>query len=107
MLSPRVNYATRLASYTNPMDTMGDRIRQLRGVKGLSQENLAQKLGLTKGAVSAWENNRSANVKLATVLKLCEILGCSLDYLVHGPSRVAPGKPPAGARGAGSGSSQT
>ena len=89
------------------MDTMGDRIRQLRGVKELSQEDLAKKLGLTKGAISAWENNRSANVKLKTVLVLCEILGCSLDYLVHGPSRVAPGRPPSGARGAGSGNSPT
>lgn len=103
MLHPEVNYAARLASYTLRMDTMGDRIRQQRAVKGLSQQDLAKQLGITKGAVSQWEMNRTKNVKNATVLKLCEVLGISLDYLVHGPSRGASGKPPGGARGAGSG----
>lgn len=69
------------------METLGDRIRSQRGVKGYSQQDLASMLGVTKGAVSQWENGRTANVKLVTVLKLCQALGCTLDWLVHGPSR--------------------
>lgn len=107
MLHPGVNYAARTAAYTLPMDTLGDRIRHLRGVKGLSQQELADKLGVTKGAVSQWEVGRSANIKLVTALKLCETLGASLDYLVHGPSRGSSGRPPGGARGAGSGNQPT
>ncbi len=86
MLFPGVNYTTRLAGYTCPMNSLGSRIRQQRLAKGLSQQDLAEKVGVTKGAVSQWELGRTLNIKLPPVIKLCEVLGVSLDYLVHGPS---------------------
>jgi transcriptional regulator with XRE-family HTH domain len=90
------------------METVGDRIRQQREAKGYSQQKLADLLGVTKAAVSHWENGRSANVKNMTMLKLEEVLGCTQEYLLRGPSsRGSPGKSPGGARGAGSGNQPT
>lgn len=104
MVTYAVNHARRLASYTADMETVGDRIRQQREAKLLSQQQLADLLGVTKAAVSHWENGRTLNVKNLTFFRLVEILGCSQEYLLRGPSsRGGPGKSPAGAHGAGSG----
>lgn len=89
------------------METIGDRIRQQREAKGFSLQQLAELLDVTKAAVSHWELGRTANIKNVTFLKLAEVLGCSQQYLLYGPSRGAPGKPPGGVRGAGSGSQPT
>lgn len=55
MLPVAVNHANRLANYTVRMETMGDRIRQQREAKGLSIQQLADLLDVTKAAVSQWE----------------------------------------------------
>lgn len=89
------------------METIGDRIRQQREAKGLSLQQLADLLKVTKAAVSHWELGRTANIKNMTFLKLAEVLGCKQEYLLYGASRGAPGKPPGGAHGAGSGSQPT
>ena len=107
MLPVAVNHANRLANYTVGMETIGDRIRQQREAKGLSLQQLADLLGVTKAAVSHWELGRTANIKNVTMYKLLGILGCSQEYLLYGASRGAPGKPPGGARGAGSGNQPT
>lgn len=79
------------------METIGDRIKHLRLAKGLSQEQLAKLVGLTKGAVSQWEVGRTANVKNAPLMELCKIFGVSAEYLVNGAGRGGRGKPPTGA----------
>lgn len=108
MVTNGVNHARRLASYTTPMETIGDRIRQQREAKLLSQQRLADLLGVTKAAVSHWELGRTANIKNLTFSQLEKILGVSQEYLLYGPSsRGGPGRPPSGASGAGSGNSPT
>ena len=61
------------------MDNLGEIIKIARIKKKLSQEKLAQILGVTKGAISSWENNRYAPdgkvlVKLAMKLDIVEQL---------------------------------
>lgn len=68
-------------SETVPMSSFGTRFRALRLHKGLTQDELADVLGITKSAVSAWENDRET----PSFQKLVAIrgqLGASLDYLV-------------------------
>jgi transcriptional regulator with XRE-family HTH domain len=67
------------------MSTMGERIRVLRESKGLTQEQLAAQLGVTKGAVHQWEKDITKNVKNVTFLALSQVLGTTQEYLLFGP----------------------
>lgn len=71
------------------METMGDRIKVLRQARGFSQSQLAERLGVTAGAISQWENGATENIKLKTFMALCEILMTDPQYLIFGPTRIA------------------
>lgn len=71
-------------------ETMGDRIRILRQARGLTQEGLGELVGVSKSAVSQWEDGSVANIKLKTFLALLEALRTNHEYLVHGPERAHP-----------------
>ena len=61
--------------------TLGKRIMQLRKSKGLTQDQLAEQLGVTAQAVSKWENNQSCP-DITLLPKLAEIFGVSTDALL-------------------------
>ena len=63
---------------------LGERIRSLRKQKGLTQEELASRLGLQKSAVAKYENGRVTNIKRATLFKMAEILEVSPGELMYG-----------------------
>jgi transcriptional regulator with XRE-family HTH domain len=69
------------------MSTMGDRIKTLREARGLTQLEVGHHCGVSKGAVSHWENGVTANIKLVTFLRLLEILQTDYEYLVFGAER--------------------
>ena len=87
MLELNVQHSAQMKPYASSMETMGDRIRYLRGVKGYSQTELADLVGVTKSAVSQWELGQTANIKLQTFLRLCDALGARAEYLIFGPDR--------------------
>lgn len=61
----------------------GQFIKQCRKEKGLTQEKLAEKLGVSAKAVSKWEcGNGLPDVSL--MLPLCEILGITVNELLSG-----------------------
>ncbi len=59
---------------------IGKKIRQLRFKAGLTQEQLADKLGIGPQAVSKWEN-AAAMPDITTLPMLAEIFGVSIDDL--------------------------
>lgn len=61
--------------------TIGQIIREKRTAKGYTQEQLAEKVGVTPQAVSKWEND-SAYPDIALIKRLAEILGCSVGELL-------------------------
>jgi len=69
------------------METMGDRIKQLRKARNLTQEQFAQAVGVTKSAVSQWEDGSTKNLKLATFLQVLEVLATDAEFLIYGPER--------------------
>ena len=95
MIATVVNYGCAEGALPSiPMDkdtdTMGDRIRTLRLARNLTQEQLGEKLGVTRAAVSQWELGGAQDIKLATFLALCAFFDTTPDYLVFGPE--APGR---------------
>ena len=61
--------------------TIGNRICENRKRLGLTQDALAEKLGVTAQAVSKWENDQSCP-DIAMLPKLAEIFGISTDALL-------------------------
>lgn len=60
-----------------------NRLYELRKEKGLSQEELAEKLGVSRQAVSKWERSE-ASPDTDNLIALAKIYGLSLDELVYG-----------------------
>lgn len=67
---------------------MGQRIKTLREARGLSQQQLADLLGISRGLVTQWETDAIANPKIPTFLKLCEVLVTDPHFLAFGPKRA-------------------
>ncbi len=63
--------------------TLGERISTFRRRQGLSQEALAEKLGVSRQSVSKWERNESLPETDKLPL-LAQALGISLDLLLNG-----------------------
>ena len=61
--------------------TFSEKISALRKQKGWSQEELAEKLMVTRQAVSKWESAQSMP-DLDKLVQLSEALGVSTDYLL-------------------------
>ncbi len=61
--------------------TIGENIRTYRKAMNLTQEQLAEVLGVTVGAVSKWESDRS-NPEIGMLPVLAELFGISVDALL-------------------------
>ena len=60
----------------------GKKIKQLRTVLGLTQEELANRCELTKSYISQLENNKTSP-SLATLSQILEVLGTSFSLFFH------------------------
>ncbi len=58
-----------------------ERVRVLRDSKTLSQEALAEKVGVTKSGVAMWET-KGVVPRKETLEKICDVLGTTTDYLL-------------------------
>lgn len=87
MLNQLVKDAGPLVHYAVRMETMGDRIKALREARGLTQTQLGELCGVSKSAVSQWEDGSTTDIKLIPFLKLQDALKTDGHYLVYGPDR--------------------
>ncbi len=62
--------------------TFGEKIQILRKQAGLSQENLAEKLNITRQTVSKWELDQSTP-ELEYIAKLADLYNVTTDYLIR------------------------
>ena len=62
---------------------IGDRIRNLRKEKNLSQEEVAEELQISRQSVSKWESGQSVP-EISKVIQLSDLLGVSTDDLLRG-----------------------
>lgn len=63
--------------------TLGTNIVNLREARHMSQYDLADKLGISRGAVSQWETGIS-NPRMSSVEKLAAIFGVKKSDLIDG-----------------------
>lgn len=61
---------------------LSDKIIQLRKANGWSQETLAEKLNVSRQAISRWES-AAAQPDAANVLQLSKLFGVTTDYLLN------------------------
>ena len=62
--------------------TYGERIRQGRETKGLTQEELAEVVGVSRQAVSKWENGTS-DPSTSNLCALAKLYGIPVEELLH------------------------
>ena len=61
---------------------IGERIKELRIEKGLSQKALAKEIGVSQKAIDYWERGIN-EPKASYVILLAEFFGVSADFLLH------------------------
>lgn len=61
------------------LSELGSKIRDLRKEKGMSQESLAKKVGISRNTLSKLENGYIANISIVTLDKILNTLGYQLD----------------------------
>ena len=61
--------------------TFGEKLQKLRKAQGLSQEELAGRLSVTRQTISKWELDQSTP-ELALLAQISDIFGITTDYLI-------------------------
>ena len=65
----------------------GQRLKEIRKRNGLTQDAMAERLHVTRQAVSNWENNSNLP-DLAMILQIAEAFSLSLDELILGENHT-------------------
>ena len=73
--------------------TLAEKILSLRTARGMSQDDLAEKLEVSRQSVSKWETGQSTP-DLDKIIKLADLFGVSMDELVRDGERPQPPEPP-------------
>ena len=63
------------------MSTVGGRIRAARVAKGLTMDQLASQIGVSKGAISQWESGKIAQLSADNLLKLSDALEVAARWI--------------------------
>lgn len=66
------------------METIGERIFKRRAELNMTQQHVADKVGVTRVAVTKWESGQTENLKLGNLMGLCKLLNVSIEYLIQG-----------------------
>lgn len=65
----------------------GEQIRSIRANNGLTQEQFAQRLNVSRQTISSWENDRNLP-DLEMTVHIAKVFGLSLDQLILGGSNM-------------------
>ena len=72
--------------------SVGQRISELRNERKISQNQLAAAMGVSRQAVSKWENGQSTPDAM-NLIRLADVLNSDVEYLTTGRA-VVPTRPP-------------
>ena len=75
---------------SDPRD-IGERIRQARQERGLTQDQLAGEVGVSRSAVAQWETGRAGQLT-GNLARIADVLGVGLEHLTHGRNKRSGGQ---------------
>lgn len=61
------------------LDNLGDKIKQIRVSRKLTQQDIAQSLGVARNTVSQWENNER-NISAEQLIRYAQLVKVPLDF---------------------------
>lgn len=79
------------------MPTLHERIRRARALSGLTQQALARRLGVQRGAVTQWEHPDGSTPSMKHLIAIAEQTGVHLEWLGTGRGVPRPDPATAGA----------
>ena len=62
--------------------TIGERIKNLRVLSGMSQEELGNRVGVQRAAINKYEKGSVTNIPIATIEKIAQTFDVSPTYIV-------------------------
>ena len=68
------------------MNIVSNSIKKLREERGMTQDELAEKLNVTRQAVSNWETGRT-QPDIETLTRLAEVFDVSVERIIYGSER--------------------
>jgi transcriptional regulator with XRE-family HTH domain len=75
---------------STPAD-IGTRIRAARRDRGLTQDELAEQVGVSRSAVAQWETGRTGQVT-GNLSRIAGVLQVNVEYLMYGDDKRASGE---------------
>ena len=66
---------------------IGQKLQEARMASGLSQENVAEKINVSRQTISNWENEKTYP-DIISVIKLSDLYSVSLDSLLKGDQKM-------------------
>lgn len=70
---------------------IGERIRLVRRERGLTQDELATAIGVSRSAVAQWETGRAGQIT-GNLTRIASVLQVGVEYLMYGEDKRAPGE---------------
>jgi transcriptional regulator with XRE-family HTH domain len=75
----------------NAPQDIGIRIRATRRERGLTQDELADRVGVSRSAVAQWETGRTGQVT-GNLSLIADVLEVNVEYLLYGEDKHAAGE---------------
>jgi len=66
------------------MNTLGQRLKEIRMEKKLSLQDIGNKIGVSRQAISKWEQDPNIKISATNLASLCKFLGVNINWLLHG-----------------------
>ncbi len=82
-----------IAVATEAAGRVGERIRNARRARGMTQADLAEAVGVSRSAVAQWETDRAGQVR-GNLSRIAGVLGVSVQFLLDGNAGRVDGEVP-------------
>ena len=80
-----------MLTFMNTPQDIGTRIRATRRDRGLTQDELADQVGVSRSAVAQWETGRTGQVT-GNLSRIAGVLEVNVEYLMYGDDKRAAGE---------------